>query len=91
MDEKGVWRCAGRLLNADLPYSVKNPVLLPRNHPLTLLIIREAHERVFHNGAKETITEIQAKFWIPRVRSLVGKWRVHHLNHQHLHRFPSFG
>ena len=32
--------------------------------------MREAHERVFHNGIKETLTEIRQTFWIPRVRSL---------------------
>ena len=29
LDDKGVWRCRGRLQYAELPYSVKNPVLLP--------------------------------------------------------------
>ena len=69
-DEKGVWRCEGRLSNAGVPYAVKNPILLPRSHPLTTLIVREAHACVFHNGIKETLTEIRRKYWIPRVRSL---------------------
>ena len=69
-DEKGVWRCEGRLSNAGVPYAVKNPILLPRSHPLTTLIVREAHERVFYNGIKETLTEIRRKYWILRVRSL---------------------
>ena len=69
-DEKEVWRCEGRLSNADVSYAVKNPILLPRDHPLTTLIVREAHERVFHNGTKETLTEVRRKYWIPRVRSL---------------------
>ena len=28
-DEKGVWRCRGRLSNVEVPYAVKNPILLP--------------------------------------------------------------
>ena len=71
LDENGMWRCRGRLENADLPYTIKYPLLLARNHPLTPLIIADAHERVFHNGVKETLTEIRRRFWIVRGRSLV--------------------
>lgn len=46
-DEKGVWRCEERLSNAEVPYAVKNPILLPRAHPLTT---REAHERFPQRG-----------------------------------------
>ena len=69
-DEKGVWRCKGRLSNIEVPYAVKNPILLPRSYPLTTLLVQEAHERVFHDGIRETMTEIRRKYWIPRVRSL---------------------
>ena len=39
VDDKGLIRSRGRLSNAELPYSVKYPVLLPRSHPITTLII----------------------------------------------------
>ena len=64
-DEKGVWRCRGRLSNVEVPYAVKNPILLPRSHPMTTLLVRETHEHVFHDGIKETLTEIRRKYWIP--------------------------
>ena len=69
-DENGVWRCKGRLSNAEVLYAVKNPILIPRSHPLTTLIVWEAHKRVFHDGIRETLTEIRRKYWIPRIRSL---------------------
>ena len=62
LDEMGMWRCGGRLTNADLPYSTKHPVLLPRDHPLIALIVKDAHERVQHNGVKETLTELRTKY-----------------------------
>ena len=34
LDEK-LWRCGGRLTNADLPYSTKYPLLLLQNYVLT--------------------------------------------------------
>ena len=71
VDEANVWRCGGRLTNANLPYATTHPVLLSRKHPLTSLIVKNAHERVQHNGVKETLTEIRAKYWIVKGRSLV--------------------
>lgn len=61
IDDNGVWRCGGRLQNADLPYSTKYPVLLDRRHHLTALIVKDAHGRVQHNGVKETLTETRSK------------------------------
>ena len=69
-DEKGLWRCGGRLQNADISYSAKHPILLSRSHPFTALIVCDAHRRVFHNGVKETLTEVRSKYWIIKGRSL---------------------
>ena len=38
-DEKGLWRCGGRLANAEIPYLTKHPIMLSRDHPLTSLIV----------------------------------------------------
>ena len=70
-DEAGLWRCRGRIQNAAVSYPTKHPILLPKNHHITKLLVMEAHRRVLHNGAKETLTEIRARFWIIRGRSLV--------------------
>ena len=76
LDEANVWRCGGQLANADIPYSTNHPVLLSRRHYLISLIVMRAHERVQHNGVKETLTEIRAKYSIIKGRSLVIK--IHH-------------
>ena len=70
-DGKGLWRCGGRLQNADISYSAKYPILLPRNHHFTTLVVWDAHSRVCHNGVKETLTEIRSRYWIVKGRSLV--------------------
>ena len=69
--EDKVWRCKGRLGNTDLPYSAKYPILLHKSYHLSLLIVRDAHNRVMHDGVKETLTEIRSKYWIIRGRQLV--------------------
>lgn len=73
-DEDRLWRCGGRLHNADLPFATKHPVLLDRHHYVTLLIVRSAHLRVQHNGVNETLAEVRMKFWIIGGRSLVKKF-----------------
>ena len=71
LDDKGLWRCGGRLQNADLPFDTKRPIMLPRKHPLTTLIVLDAHQRVGHNGVKETLTEVRRRYWVVKGRSLV--------------------
>ena len=72
-DEHGVWRCGGRLANTEVPFETKFPILIPRSHYLSTLIVKQAHERVLHDGVKETLTESRSRFWIPRGRSFTKK------------------
>ena len=58
LDRAGVWRCKGRLANANTPYSTKYPILLDTKHHLTTLIVNDCHQRVMHNGLKEALTEL---------------------------------
>ena len=57
-DDDGIWRCGGRIGNADVPYSTKYPIFLHKDHHLTKLFVLNVHQRVFHDGVKETLTEI---------------------------------
>ena len=72
-DEKGIIRCRGRLGNSQASYDTKFSALLSRNHYVTSLIIRYCHERVMHNGLKETLTEVRSKYRIPKGRQTVKK------------------
>ena len=71
LDEDGIWRCQGRLDNSDLPYNTKHPLILPKDHLFTGLVVRRTHHRVIHSGVKDTLTEIRSRFWIPQGRALV--------------------
>lgn len=68
--EDGLWRCFGRMKN-DL--EAKQPILIGRQHHLAKLLIREAHQRVKHNGCKETLTELRSHYWMPKGRQAVKK------------------
>ena len=54
IDEHGLFRCRGRFANSSLPYERKYPILLPTDPHLTILVIRDAHKSVLHNGVLET-------------------------------------
>ncbi|XP_067049920.1 uncharacterized protein [Acropora muricata] len=46
---------------------------LDTKHHVTSLIVRACHERVHHNGVKETLTELRSRFWIVKGRQVVKK------------------
>ncbi len=72
-DEKGIERCRGRIGKAKIPFGARFPVILPRNHHFTVLIIREAHNKVYHNGVKETLAEVRSTYWIVKGRQIVKR------------------
>ena len=82
VDAKSILRCGGRLGNADLTETEKHPALLDASHHVTSIIIQACHERVHHNGVKETLTEISSRR-IVRGRQVVrrilhGRTFCHH-------------
>ena len=72
-DENGIVRCKGRLSRSSLSAEAKYPVLIPRDHHVSTLIVRHCHNRVMHNGPKETLAELRSRFWIVKGRQLVRK------------------
>ena len=78
-DEAGLLRVNGRLRFAkDLAYDAKYPIILPKDHPLTRLIIVNRHEKIGHNsGAEHLLTEVRSRFWVIKgrrtVRNIVEK------------------
>ncbi|XP_011859022.1 PREDICTED: uncharacterized protein LOC105556535 [Vollenhovia emeryi] len=64
LDESGLMRVGGRLQNSQLPADVKHPIILPRQSPLTSLIISDAHKRTLHGGTQVTLAYVRQKYWI---------------------------
>lgn len=72
-DGDGLLRMDGRLRFADdLPYNTRHPILLPKNHPVTRLVVVDAHERLGHgSGVEHVLTELRSRFWIVKGRRVV--------------------
>ena len=50
IDDSGILRVGGRLRHAKLEYKEKHPVLLPKGHHVSKLIVRHYHSQVYHQG-----------------------------------------
>jgi len=71
IDEADCIRCRGRIHNAPVSEDTKFPLLLPKKHHFTTLVIRHAHETLKHSGTNATVTFLTQKFWIPAIRQVV--------------------
>lgn len=63
IDDNGVMRVGGRLENADLPFSAKHPILLPKNHSFTVAMANHYHTKNCHAGPQALLSIIRQKFW----------------------------
>ena len=63
----------GRLRLADeLSYNTRHPILLPKDHVVTRLIIKDAHEELGHgSGVEQVLTLLRSRFWIVKGRRAV--------------------
>ena len=68
-----ILRCVGRLINSDLEVNVRRPIILPRDHAYTTLVIRDCHERVLHSGMRATLADMHSRYWVPKGRQCVKK------------------
>ncbi|XP_011884045.1 PREDICTED: uncharacterized protein LOC105571183, partial [Vollenhovia emeryi] len=63
LDDEHILRVGGRLKNANLAYESKHPLLLPKGHAITRLIIRNEHVRNMHAGVQATLYAVRSQFW----------------------------
>ncbi|XP_033221034.1 uncharacterized protein LOC117175436 [Belonocnema kinseyi] len=73
LDSEGVLRVGGRLRNSDLNYGQKHPILLPQNHNVTALIIRDQHLKLLHGGSQATLNATRNNYWIINEKTTVKK------------------
>ena len=59
LDEDGVMRVGGRIRNAEAPTGIRHPIILPRTHHITTLVIRHCHVQIQHQGRGMTTNEIR--------------------------------
>ncbi|GFW23072.1 integrase catalytic domain-containing protein [Trichonephila clavipes] len=74
LDEDEILRVGGRLTKQPtLSFDQKFPLIIPKHHPITTLVIRQFHLRGFHSGTQMTLSLIRQHYWIPDGRSTVRR------------------
>ncbi|UYV65529.1 hypothetical protein LAZ67_3004603, partial [Cordylochernes scorpioides] len=68
---QGILRVGGRLRHSDLDIDQKHPMLIPKDHFVTKLIVIHYHINNLHSGTQLTLSLIRNKFWIPSGRNLI--------------------
>ena len=75
LDRDDTIRVGGRLKNANITFSIKHPVLIPKDHPVAFLIIRHYHQLCKHQGSHISHGSIiQAGYFIENGRQLIRKF-----------------
>lgn len=64
LDNNGIMRVGGRLHNANIHYSKKFPIILPKQCHITRLIIRQEHVSLMHAGLKHTLSSLAQRYYI---------------------------
>ncbi|XP_062706189.1 uncharacterized protein LOC134287695 [Aedes albopictus] len=76
LDQNGVLRMRGRIANCDYATEdAKHPVILPRDHPTTRLIIAHFHQKFHHQNHETVINEIRQKYSVPKLRTAFANVR----------------
>lgn len=66
VNDQGLLECRGRLQG-------HYPIYLPDQHPYTLKLVEDAHQRTLHGGVGLTMARVRQNHWIPRLRRLAKR------------------
>ena len=69
----GILRVGGRLEMSNLPYDAKHPIILPKQHHISKLVIAHIHNHNF--GVNFTLAELRQKYWIVNGREEIKRWK----------------
>ncbi|XP_008190207.1 uncharacterized protein LOC103312011 [Acyrthosiphon pisum] len=77
IDDHGVIRVGGRLVNSPISYDSKHPMVLPSKGMVTKMIFIYEHRRLMHAGPQALLAHVSRKYWPLRGREIARK-TFHH-------------
>ena len=76
LDSDGILRVGGRLEMSNLPYDAKHPVVVPKKHHISKLVVAHIHVQGHHSlGVNATLAELRQKYWIINGREEIKRWK----------------
>ncbi|XP_048000449.1 uncharacterized protein LOC125237428 isoform X2 [Leguminivora glycinivorella] len=73
VDEDQFIRVGGRLRNSSLRYEAKHPLLIPKDHRWTQLLMQHYHRIHCHASTSALINILRQRYWIPSARRQVAR------------------
>ena len=70
-DKDGIVRVHSRIARSDHSYSLKFPIILPKNSHVTKLIVQDVHEANSHASPLHVLNLLRQEFWIVGGRNTV--------------------
>ncbi|CAG2252827.1 unnamed protein product [Mytilus edulis] len=71
VDKDGLLRVGGRLERSDISYESKHPIILPKDSPISRLIIENIHRSIGHLGKNSILAVLRQKYWILGANSII--------------------
>ncbi|XP_068713019.1 uncharacterized protein [Montipora foliosa] len=82
LDDHGILRVKGHVVHPPVANAAGNQKILPRDHPITAMMVRHTHESIGHLGRKHLISKVREKLWILQIRvltrSILGRFFTVH-------------
>lgn len=63
----------GRLQRSPIQAQAKHPVILPKNHHISHLIVRHHHLTSGHSGIEHTLSLVRERYWIIKARTILRR------------------
>lgn len=79
MDSNGLLRVRERIINSDISFEQKHPIILPKSHKFTELLIKHEHVMNLHTGSLSLLGILAQRYWIIGCRDKVRQV-VHRCN-----------
>ena len=64
IDQTGTIRVGGRLKLLQMHPEAKHPIILPRKHQVTKVLVEHFHRRNGHIGPEHVLSLLREKYWI---------------------------
>lgn len=69
----GLLRVGGRLCNSSMPAESKHPIILPKSHHVSDLILRQIHTNLKHSGRNHMLSRLRETYWLVNAPSAIRK------------------
>lgn len=80
LDSDGILRVGGRIKRAAIHYNQRHPIILPKDHRLSTLLVHHVHTQTLHGNIQLMLNTLRQTYWLiharPMVKRTISKCKV---------------